>query len=274
MKSRASNLPTPNTQSRTAVLVTGANGQLGLTIKELFEVNNKNIDFTFVTKSELDIRDETKLKQYFTENYFDYCINCAAYTNVEQAEKTPRMAYEVNAEGVKHLAEACKVNNVILIHISTDYVFDGEKTEPYTIDDKPNPINEYGKSKLLGELYIQDILENYYIIRTSWLYSKKYGNNFYRIILRKAKEEKELFVTDEQMGCPTNTESLSNYIFDLIKDSGVKYGLYHFSDSIVMTWFDFAKQILNRSLYTDVKLAKAKNYRTFAARPKKSILRN
>ena len=181
------------------VLVTGANGQLGKTINELFSKNEDNLKFTFATRAELDITKEANLKVFFRNNKFDYCINCAAYTNVEQAEKTPKTAYKVNAEGVKYLAEACKETDTVLIHISTDYVFDGEKTEPYTVKDKPNPINEYGKSKLLGEQHIQDILEKYFIIRTSWLYSKKYGNNFYKTILEKAKAEKELFITDEQI---------------------------------------------------------------------------
>ena len=257
-----------------SILVTGANGQLGLTIKELFEVNNDNIDFTFVTKSELDITDEERLKQYFNLNHFDYCINCAAYTNVEQAEKNPEIAYRVNAEGVKYLAEACNENNVVLIHISTDYVFDGEKTEPYTTEDKPNPINEYGKSKLLGEQYIQAILDEYFIIRTSWLYSKKYGNNFYKTILKKAKTGEALFVTDEQIGCPTDTVSLSHYIIKLALESRPDFGIHHFCDSEEMSWYGFAKQILKgHDLFDQTVLVRTENYRTFAARPKRSVLK-
>ena len=198
------------------VLVTGANGQLGKTIEELFSINDANLEFTFVSKENLDITNEDELLLYFKANKFDYCINCAAYTNVEQAEKTPEIAYKVNAEGVKNLAQVCKDANTILIHISTDYVFDGEKSEPYLVSDIPNPINEYGKSKLLGEQYIQKSLCNYFIIRTSWLYSKKYGKNFYKSILDKAKVEKELLITDEQIGCPTNTVNLAQFIHQLI----------------------------------------------------------
>lgn len=257
------------------VLVTGANGQLGKTINELFSKNEENIEFTFVTKATLDITKEVVLKQFFKNNKFDYCINCAAYTNVEQAEKTPEIAYKVNAEGVKYLAEACKETDTVLIHISTDYVFDGEKEEPYTTEDKPNPINEYGKSKLLGEQYIQDILKEYFIIRTSWLYSKKYGRNFYRTILKKAKAGEKLFVTDEQKGCPTNTENLAKYIISLLICKSTHYGIRHFCDDKIMTWYNFVEKILKENrLYDKVKLAKAKNYRTFAARPKNSILLN
>lgn len=255
------------------VLVTGAKGQLGKTIEELYFENNLGIVFTFVIKEELDITKEKEIKSLFIKSDFDYCINCAAYTNVEQAEKTLEIAFKVNATGVKYLAEACKHNNVILIHISTDYVFDGEKKEPYTIDDIPNPINEYGKSKLKGEEYIKQILDNYFIVRTSWLYSKKYGNNFYRTILGKTKTEKELFVTDEQIGCPTNAVSLSNFIINLIKEKSDVFGVYHFCDRVSMTWYDFAKQILQENNIDDkINLVKANKYCTFAKRPKRSVL--
>ena len=257
------------------VLVTGANGQLGKTIDELYSKNNHGLDFTFVSKNEIDITDENALKSFFKSNHFDYCINCAAYTNVEQAEKTPDIAYRVNAEAVKYLAEACLETETTLIHISTDYVFDGEKQTAYTIDDLPNPINEYGKSKLQGEKYIQDILEKYFIIRTSWLYSKKYGRNFYKTILDKAKTEIELFITTEQVGCPTDTVSLSNYIVQIIILNNNNFGVYHFSDNIVMSWYDFALQIiLENKMVERIKLSKAKNYSTFAKRPKYSVLMN
>jgi dTDP-4-dehydrorhamnose reductase len=257
------------------VLVTGANGQLGKTIDELYSKNNHGLDFTFVSKNEIDITDENALKSFFKSNHFDYCINCAAYTNVEQAEKTPDIAYRVNAEAVKYLAEACLETETTLIHISTDYVFDGEKQTAYTIDDLPNPINEYGKSKLQGEKYIQDILENYFIIRTSWLYSKKYGKNFYRTILDKAKTEKQLFITTDQVGCPTETVNLAEYLIGLITADNSYSGLLHFCDKKIMTWYDFALQIiLENKMVERIKLSKAKNYSTFAKRPKYSVLMN
>jgi dTDP-4-dehydrorhamnose reductase len=257
------------------VLVTGAGGQLGKTIKALFSKNNCNINFVFVTKEELDITNSESTHAFFLNNKFDYCINCAAYTNVEQAEKTPEIAFKVNAEGVKFLAKSCKISDTILIHISTDYVFDGEKSEPYTVDDIPNPINEYGKSKRKGEEHIQDILKKYFIIRTSWLYSKKHGRNFYKTILEKAKTKAELSVTTDQTGCPTDAVNLSNYIINLVKDTTVNYGIKHFCDEKEMTWFSFAEEILKEnSLSNKVKLVEAKNYCTFARRPKKSVLTN
>lgn len=258
----------------TNILVTGANGQLGRTIEELYSNNNEGLNFTFVTKKEFDITNEEQIKSFFTKSNFDYCINCAAYTNVEQAEKTSKIAYKVNAEGVKNLAIACNEFNTVLIHISTDYVFDGEKKTPYTIDDIPNPINEYGKSKLKGEEYIKNISSDYFVVRTSWLYSKKYGNNFYRTIVRKAEIDKEIFVTDEQTGCPTNTENLAKYIIYLIKKS-IDYGIKHFSDNQVMTWYDFAEQVLSENdLKNTTNLVKTTKYVTFAKRPKYTVLKN
>ena len=127
---------------------------------------------------------------------------------LKEQKKTPDIAYAVNADGVKNVALACYEKDVILIHISTDYVFDGEKESPYTITDLPNPINQYGKSKLQGEFHIRKVLKKYFIIRTSWLYSE-FGNNFYKTILKKAKSEKVLYITDEQIGCPTNGKSPS-----------------------------------------------------------------
>ncbi len=257
------------------VLVTGANGQLGKTFKELYSSNLQGLDFIFVSKSALDITNQNRLSVFFSKNIFDYCINCAAYTDVEQAEKSPEVAYRINSDGVRNLAKVCKEKNIILIHISTDYVFDGEKAKPYTVFDVPNPINEYGKSKLLGEKYIQNILSSYYIVRTSWLYSKKYGHNFYKSILNKAKKEKVLSVTDDQVGCPTNTVDLSLFIVNLAIQAPQAFGIYHFCGSEILTWYDFARQILSENqLVNKTKLVKVSNYVNFAQRPKYTVLKN
>jgi dTDP-4-dehydrorhamnose reductase len=255
------------------VLVTGADGQLGKTIQDLYNDNDLGLEFNFVAKHNLDITNKNQIHFFFKEHRVDYCINCAAYTNVEQAEKTPEMAYKVNAEGVKNLAEACNKTNTVLIHISTDYVFDGEKGAPYLPNDLTNPINEYGKSKLLGEQYIQEIMSKFFIIRTSWLYSKNYGKNFYRTILDLAKTKEELTITTDQTGCPTNTESLSKFIIDLLVNKSTDYRLKHFSDNQVMTWYDFAKEILlENNLKRNTSLVKGNNCITFAKRPKYSVL--
>lgn len=257
------------------VLVTGANGQLGKTIKDLFEENKIGLKFVFVSKEDLDISKNEALNSFFKNNSFHYCINCAAYTNVEQAEKTPEIAFKINAEGVKNLAHKCEENHIILIHISTDYVFDGEKEKPYQVTDEANPINEYGRSKLQGENYIQNILHKYFIVRTSWLYSKKFGNNFYKTILKKAQTEKLLSITTEQKGCPTDTVNLSKFIIKLIHENSSNFGVFHFCDEKIMTWYDFAKQILiENNLSQNINLVKVNNYRTFARRPKNSTLKN
>ncbi len=255
------------------ILVTGANGQLGKCLKKMAR-NYDALSFKFMDSKALDITNTRSINLAFESGHFDYCINCAAYTNVEQAEKTPERTFAVNGDGVKNIATACKNNDVVLIHISTDYVFDGEKKSPYTVDDIPNPINEYGRSKLLGEKYISEILDKYYIIRTSWLYSE-YGNNFYNTIVNKAKTERVLYIADEQTGCPTNANNLAKYILRLIASPKKEYGIYHFTDGKAMTWYDFAKEILRETnLDGKVRVEKAKNYRTFAARPRNSVLKN
>lgn len=255
------------------ILVTGAGGQLGKTIEELYSENKFDMVFTFVTKKELDITNAQNLQTFFKNKTFNYCINCAAYTNVEQAEKIPEIAYEINAAGVKNLAEVCSKNKIILIHVSTDYVFDGAKRNPYTIEDVPNPINEYGKSKLLGEINIKKILKQFFIVRTSWLYSKKHGDNFYKTIKTLAETKDELSITSEQIGCPTNTENLAKYIIGLIVGKSENYGIKHFSDDIPMTWYDFAVHILSENnLNHKTNLVKTDKYITFAKRPKYTVL--
>ena len=253
------------------VLVTGSSGQLGMA---LFEISHEydHLSLSFKKKSDLDITNTAEVDQYFAQHPFDYCVNCAAYTDVEQAEKTPDPAFMVNAVGVENLAKACLQYNVTFIQISTDYVFDGTKESAYLPDDRPNPINEYGRSKWEGEKIIQNLLKSYYIIRTSWLYSSK-GSNFYTKIIQKGRNTGKLQITDQQKGCPTHASNLARYVLDLIKDDGAKYGIYHFTDGVVMTWFEFAKKLLEEENLTDqVKLEKAQNYRTFARRPKNSVL--
>ncbi len=254
-----------------SVLVTGANGQLGQCIRKIAP-KYSHIEFLFKNSKELDITNIAMVNALFESNKFDYCINCAAYTNVEQAEKTPAIAFQVNADGVKNLAMACKNNQVVLIHVSTDYVFDGEKNRPYTVEDTPNPINEYGKSKLLGEEYIKQHLDSFKIIRTSWLYSE-FGENFYQTVLRRAKAGEHLHITDEQIGCPTNANNLAVHVLDFLEQNLTNYGIHHFTDGEVMTWYEFAEKILSENnLGKGVKLVKDKNYRTFAKRPVNGVI--
>ncbi len=254
------------------VLVTGSKGQLGKCIQKIAEKYRK-LQFHFLDAHHLDITDPEKVNSVFAAGGYQFCINCAAYTNVEQAEKTPEIAFQVNAEGVRYLALASRSHEVTLIHISTDYVFDGEKNTPYVTTDEPNPINEYGRSKLAGEQHVRNTLDAYYIIRTSWLYSE-FGNNFYNTILDKARKGDTLSVTNAQLGCPTNANSLANYILENILSGRKDYGINHFTDGKAMTWFQFAQSILKENgLEDEVRLVKDTNYRTFAARPRNSVLK-
>tara|TARA_R100001369_G_scaffold88614_1_gene125387 strand:+ start:20973 stop:21776 length:804 start_codon:yes stop_codon:yes gene_type:complete len=254
------------------ILVTGASGQLGLSLQDL-ATEYPDMEFVFKNSTELNITDKDKVNKIFSTSGFHYCINCAAYTNVDQAEKSPEIAYKVNAEAVKNLALVCKQYGTALIHISTDYVFDGEKGAPYTIYDRPNPINQYGKSKWEGEKYVQEIMDEYYIVRTSWLYHKKYGRNFYKTILDKAKKGEELRITDEQVGCPTNAVNLAKYIMRLILDKTKPNGTYHYTDGNAMSWYGFALNILKENgLKNTTTIVKDNNYQTLAKRPKHSEL--
>ncbi|MDC6350616.1 dTDP-4-dehydrorhamnose reductase [Zeaxanthinibacter sp. PT1] len=254
-----------------SVLVTGANGQLGQCLRAAAESWDDMV-FDFRSQQELDITNKAAIDNLLEGNAYDYCINCAAYTNVEAAEKNSEKAFEINAEAVGIMARSCHEKSVVLIHISTDYVFDGEKAGPYLPSDPPNPINEYGKSKLKGEQYVEQYMSRYFIVRTSWLYSE-YGDNFYIKILEKAHKGETLYITDAQTGTPTNANNLATYILDLIMTGSKEYGIHHFTDGKPMTWFDFAGQILkDNNLEEGTQLIRNNNYPTFAARPKNSVL--
>lgn len=253
------------------ILVTGANGQLGRCFHDASK-KFPTFNFTFVSRDALNIDNFKEVSAYFSTNNFDYCINTAAYTNVEKAESNPDEAFLSNAEAVKNLSEICKLTQTTLIHISTDYVFDGEKTSPYTEEDKTNPINVYGASKLKGEQYVQEALSNYFIFRTSWLYSQ-YGHNFLNTIIKYAKQGKPLTITTEQVGTPTNANDLAIAILNILASESKTYGIYNFSNAGEATWYDFAKAIVeNKEQLNQTSLAKTNQYRTFAARPKYSIL--
>ena len=259
-------------KNKQKILVTGREGQLGQCIKKVSYDYLEDIEFYFANSQELDITNRQLVNYFFTVNDFKYVINCAAYTNVEKAEKESEKAFLVNADGVKNLASACKEYGSILIHISTDYVFDGTKKEPYTENDTVNPINEYGKSKLLGEQYIQEILDTYFIIRTSWLYSQ-FGKNFFKIIIDKIETEKELTITVSEKGTPTNANDLARSILDIISFEKKEYGIYHYSNQGEATWYDFAREIVKLSGKIDIiKLSKTDNFPTSAKRPKYSLL--
>lgn len=253
------------------ILITGANGQLGKCLKDTLP-KQKEFEVHFLSKEELDITDSKLIEAHFSKNSYDYCVNTAAYTNVEKAESDRQQAFLINGEAVKNLAIACKNQGTVLIQISTDYVFDGTKKEPYIETDATNPINVYGASKLRGEELLTQNMKQFFILRTSWLYSQ-YGHNFLNTILKHAAAGKDLTITTEQVGTPTNANDLAACIWSIIISEIETYGLYHYSNSGEATWYDFASEILKASPYLSASnLVKTDHYPTFAKRPHYSVL--
>jgi dTDP-4-dehydrorhamnose reductase len=254
------------------VLVTGGNGQLASCIKDV-ERKYDNLNFIYTDYLELNICDLNQVKVFLkTHTQIDYCINCAAYTAVDNAETEADKAFEINAIGAKNLAIACKEYGVVLIHVSTDFVFDGKKTEPYTETDSTNPISVYGLSKLQGEVEISKVLQEYFIIRTSWLYSE-YGNNFMKTMLKLAETRDKINVVSDQVGTPTYAGDLAETIVYLIYKKSKKYGIYHYSNWGEISWYEFAKAIFEE-INSDINLTPIKtvNYKTLAKRPMYSVL--
>jgi len=253
------------------VLVTGSNGQLGQCIRSVSKELNNNFQFFFATE-EFDITNEEQVLGYFNENNFNYCINCAAYTAVDKAEEENEKAYKVNALGVEYLADACLRTDTTLIHISTDFVFDGKGNKQYTELDKTNPISVYGETKLQGENIIAKKLEKYFIIRTSWLYSE-FGNNFVKTMLRLGNERDALNVVSDQIGSPTYAIDLAKVLLNIIFENKSNYGIYHYSNQGQISWFEFAKGIFEAS-NNDIILKPilTKDYSTLAKRPRYSVL--
>jgi dTDP-4-dehydrorhamnose reductase len=254
------------------ILITGSNGQLGSCIKSLSS-NYDGLNFIFTDYQDLDICKKEEVRAFFKSNeHINYCINCAAYTAVDKAEEDKENAFLINALGPKHLALACKENNTTLIQISTDFVFDGNKTAPYTETDVPNPISVYGDTKLKGEKEIEKMLQKYFIIRTSWLYSE-HGNNFMKTMLKLAETRDEIGVVSDQIGSPTYAGDLTEVIIHIIRQKSKNYGTYHYSNEGIASWYDFAKAIFNfSSIKIKVNPIKTEAYPTPAKRPVFSVL--
>lgn len=253
------------------VLITGAGGQLGQCFQKQAG-KFPDLEFVFATSEMFDLTLTPVMDIYLRKHQFDYCINCAAYTNVEQAESNREMAFHVNADSVKHLARACRDNDVTLIHFSTDYVFDGCKKTLYSEEDETSPINIYGGSKLMGEESIKKEMEKYFIFRTSWLYSD-IGHNFYNTIIKRAEAGEELNITTEQTGTPTNAYDLAEFVLRIIDQDSSEYGIYHYSNLGEATWYDFAAEILRLTGNSGkVKLKENNSFVTVAKRPEYSVL--
>ena len=221
-----------------------------------------------MNKNTLDITNAEDIKEVFATQSFDVCINAAAYTGVDGAESNKELAYAINATAVEALAKTCKQHRCWLIHISTDYVFDGTLDRPYTPSDTPNPLNVYGASKLAGEQAIETVGGTYSIVRTSWLYSR-YGNNFYTKLQAQLDAGKTLQVTADQKGCPTRVEDLAAHLLNGIANQQIPTGISHYCGNEVMTWLDLA-----RRLFPNQKVLEWGGANSPTTRPKKVVLKN
>ncbi|MGV9002540.1 dTDP-4-dehydrorhamnose reductase [Flavobacterium sp.] len=259
------------------VLVTGSSGQLGQSL-QFIAPNHPEIEFIFCDSKTLDITDFSNCEAVFTKYKPDYCINTAAYTAVDKAESEPEKAFTINVTGPKNLAKVCKIYKTTLLHLSTDFVFDGTKGSPYNEEDVANPSSIYGQTKLQGEQQIQAILLNYFIIRTSWVYSQ-FGNNFMKTMLRLASEKDSLSVVNDQIGTPTNAVDLAEVLITMIlKDQkseifNLQSKIFNFSNDGQCSWYDFAKKIFEiNNISINLLPIPTSSFPTPAKRPKNSVL--
>ncbi|MBP6373274.1 MAG: dTDP-4-dehydrorhamnose reductase [Flavobacterium sp.] len=258
------------------ILVTGAHGQLGQALQSIAP-HYPEIQFRFYGSQEIDLTHKTSIQNAFAVHKPIFCINAAAYTAVDKAESEPEKAFAINAEGVRNLAEVCLENQTILLHVSTDFVFDGLKKTPYTETDIPNPTGVYGASKWAGEKAVQEILTRYYIVRTAWVYSI-FGANFMKTMLRLGAERDQLKVVDDQIGSPTLATDLAKALVTIFQQTAqdfvsAPYGIYHYSNEGSCSWCAFAQQILlNHGLKTPVFPIPTTEFPTPAKRPAYSVL--
>ncbi len=266
------------------VLVTGANGQLGQALQSI-SGNHPEIDFVFCDSTRLDITDLNNIKQNFKQFKPHYCINAAAYTAVDKAESEPEKAQLINIIGAKNLAEVCKEYDTILLHVSTDFVFDGTNKIAYKEEDTPNPTGVYGLTKLQGEKTIQETFEKHFIIRTSWVYSQ-FANNFMKTMLRLASERDSLSVVNDQIGTPTNAVDLAEALISMICHTERSrsaynlqpttynhFGIYNFSNEGQCSWYDFAKEIFEiNNVNINLSPIPTTSFPTPAKRPAFSVL--
>ncbi|MBO9616369.1 MAG: dTDP-4-dehydrorhamnose reductase [Dyadobacter sp.] len=253
------------------IVVLGASGQLGSCLKK--NSTERNItDISFPSEENANILDKDLLDKLFTAEKPQFVINCAAYTAVDKAEDDVDTCRKVNRDGAAYIAEVCKKHQATLIHISTDFVFKGDIPKLLTETDPAEPENIYGLTKLEGESAISEILPEHFTIRTSWLYSE-FGNNFVKTMLRLGREREQLGVIIDQIGSPTYAIDLANVILDITESGSTAYGIYHYSNEGVTSWYDFAKAVFDLS-ETTVKLnpVKTSEYVTRAVRPAYSVM--
>lgn len=252
-------------------LVFGASGQLGQCLKAV-SAKFPHVHIDFPSEQEANILDETALRASFEKYQPQYLINCAAYTAVDKAEDDVETARKINKDGVVLLAKLAKEFGATLIHISTDFVFDGNSSRPLTETDDTNPISVYGLTKLEGEQVIEENTDAYYILRTSWLYSE-FANNFVKTMLKLGAERDSLNVIADQIGSPTYAIDLANTIFTIISSEKKEYGIYHYSNEGVTSWYDFAKAIFDLGqVSVKVNPVPTSAYVTRAIRPAYSVM--
>lgn len=256
--------------SKPLILVTGANGQVGKELRQLAAAYPQ-FQFLFLSREDLPIHHFELVRNFFETSQPAFCINCAAYTAVDKAESEKDLALLVNAESVGVLAAVAKLYNTRFIHISTDYVFDGTATTPYKEDAPVNPVNFYGSTKLKGEEECQQANAAAIIIRTSWVYSA-FGNNFVKTMLRLMKERESLNVVNDQLGSPTYAADLANAILQIINSGNWQPGIYHYSNTGVISWYQFAVAIKELAgLNCTVNPIPTSAYPTPAKRPAYSV---
>lgn len=257
--------------SKPTILITGSNGQLGKEFQALAG-DYTQYRFLFTSREELSLEDEHSIVNYFNNHSIDFCVNCAAYTAVDKAETDYEKAYQVNAAGVRRLAEQCELHHTKLIHISTDYVFNGQSPSPYKEDDFTEPVNKYGSSKLEGERFCRHENPSSIIIRTAWVYSE-FGNNFVKTMLRLMKERESINVVNDQVGAPTYAADLANAVMSIIAHHEWHAGIYHYSNRGKISWYDFAVAIKGAAgLSCAVNPIPSSSYPTPAKRPSFSLL--
>ncbi|MGL4913856.1 MAG: dTDP-4-dehydrorhamnose reductase [Romboutsia sp.] len=252
------------------ILITGCYGQLG---RELNKLLSSNESYTIVASDAdtLDICNGSEVSKFIKENNFDVVINCAAYTKVDLCETNSEIAYNVNGLGAKNIAIACEEIGAKVVYISTDYVFDGEKSDPYIETDITDPQSIYGKSKSIGEFYTRTFASNYFIVRTAWLYGD--GDNFVKTMLSLSKKRDSLDVVNDQFGSPTSTKDLAICVANLINTN--LYGIYHGTCSGSCSWYDFACKIFEyKNINIKVNPVTSDQFKTVAKRPKFSVLEN
>jgi dTDP-4-dehydrorhamnose reductase len=251
------------------LLITGSNGQLAREI--IKESEKREYEYAAFDHKKLDIVDLKRVREAIKAENPDFVINCAAYNAVDKAEEDWKMAYLVNGVGPRNLAIACEENGSVLVHYSTDYVFDGQKRVPYTITDDPDPINKYGKSKLLGERFVQSLCNRYFLIRVSWVFGIGNDTNFVKKVLKWASKNGTLRIVNDQVSSPTYAVDLAKATLDLIQTRA--YGLYHITSSEQCSRYEWAEYVLKLTGWKGKLLpAKSEDFKTRAKRPRYSFM--